>query len=560
MANSLSGATGIRSPTIFEDASVDTPSIVAAARACAAATASMSDVTSVDNGEAKVAAASCGLWRWSFSTPTTTANAHATSPSPDTLVAEADSKADASVDVSETDKKIGAAIGQIISLLAAGIENGNNWDLAQIKAEFLKIPQLLKQQYRHRKWTTSGSYHRDAADTIVKQINWFQMQAKQAPDTKDAYARVYARGLQIHFRRLLGRIVENYSNRRIGNRFLRSENESLKSRVWGFMNPPNETPFVARGYTPTAIMYRRLKQDLFKAAIELREENLLKLIDTLSVTDTGNTNIIELFMDNELDGQLFVRVIRHFCSLPSLTDKHFRILDLLIDAGCNFRRTEQEIEPSRDEDGESLYAYLLKRASNHSVCETRPVAATIVQLIQYLQQKGLDPDELTFTYSDSGDLSLQDSMESMRNKQPLSVPVMKALLEIGLDMKRNRYDTDLPVVSSLRDRNFLRERNKVEIARLMIGAGLMDAEISNPGSKEALLAKYCDGWVRNCIANTVQVRSNFIAERPLQPALVRTLLVTPLAADPAGIVADYAMVTDSDLAANVFCNQTPTPN
>lgn len=508
--------------TIFDDA----PPVPVAAPALAAAAAAHASASAALASDAKMAATSTTEeWRWTFSTPTHSANAAAAAPA--TAAGEADVKAGAVADLGTIKQRITIAIKNIRSLFLAGIQ-ARHWDLGQIRAIVLTLPELFKQHHRLEK---PGSDHcqcradGNVARSIINQIDWFRNQAAQTPTTNDRHARIYKKGLQLHFKRLLGRIESAYRSS--------EPNDKLEADNKEFIS----THFFSKKAVTEPV--KQLKRQLVNAALELRYEDLAKLIDAL------NINIIALFFVGKGP---FEAAIDFFCKEPTLTPKYFQILELLIDAGFSFRGNDQLLSYRDGAYKKPTYARILE--ADRYIIEN-----AAVQLIHYLHQKGLDPNEAqnSWEYDDVRTWATEES-PSFSNR------TTHALLEIGLDMREEwRPGQKNPVTEVLR----LGRGNVhscVKKACLMIGAGTIDGLITVPAAKEAFLKSLMQTEnlrqdSLQIIARTVDRRLHYLNFRSQQPGRIRDVLGQPNyipITDLVGIVVDFARLSDSDIAANIW--------
>lgn len=495
--------------TIFDDAPSASAPAAAAANASAAATAILTS-------DAKMTAATTTEeWRWTFSTTSSSANADA-SPSE-----EADTKAGAAADLSIINQRIAAVVQNIRSLFLAGI-NPRTWNLQQIKSNVMALLELFKQQHQLEKSKIKCSCcgtDCDIALSIIKQINWFQGQAERSPTTNDLSARVYKKGLQLHFKRLLGRIELTFRNLEKNNK-LEADNKEFYSHFFPEFSPHNNL--------------EELLNNIFNAAVELRYERLEVLLNMFG------KRLIPF--DDEV--QLFKYVISYFCTLPELQPKHFQILDLLINAGYNFRGTDQGL------------GYRNRPAcySTYHLCLYKNRGAAAIQLIHYLYNKGLDPNEDHYTWVGS-------VRNFLKNQDHYPNRIMQALLELGLDL-REEWISDPeqnPVLNVLDQKMGYLPR--IRLACSMIGAGTMDIQIKDPAAKEAFL-KRCESLVGadvQLIVRTMDLRLQFLERRDPRSGCVREgLAPSSIDKDAAGIVVDFARKSDSEIAAAIWSEVFPS--
>lgn len=350
------------------------------------------------------------------------------------VASESDKKAVAALDTSVLKKKIQNAVNRIRSLLYAGLKASVCWDLAQLKAVLLTLPQL------HDRLHNAGRVcpilvetrateelliteclcitRKGIAQSVLNQIDWFQGQVSRKPNDDNPYARIYAVGLQIHFARLLETIVIEYGFIFLNTSYYFDDITYLYSK--GRLDPVGELYAVMCKGMEAPKPPADLRDRMISAVDSVNFEELQKLLDN----PDPHINIVRVFewvlipdrFDRTWDpsGGLFAHALRHFCGLKELTKVHFKILDLLIDAGSNWRGSKFDL-------GGSPYDELLSTFFSY-----RGNEKSVILLIKYLADKGLNIN----------DYCTKDHKFNLKNYEypdfPMPVALKQALEEVGL--------------------------------------------------------------------------------------------------------------------------------
>lgn len=273
-------------------------------------------------------------------------------------------------------QRIEAVVRSIMELLQA---DAKEIDLDKYERELVQ----LKLLYKHRHAIESLPDHvsclcdkcsKQAASlhNRILQIR-FQMQLEPADRNSPAY-RVHAIGIANHLQTLKRKIAQFVTSSRAFVSDLKNTNalknlDALRKKLM---------PLSIIVGQPPPKNAEALRKELIQAAQSADWELLEKLIDSHSVSIY---HLFAAYNDPSERCGLFEVTLFHYSTLPELQERHFRTLDVLVNAGSDIR--EGRVSPDM-----TLYNALIHNLLDLLQDESKLNEKSVIQLIRYLHRKG----------------------------------------------------------------------------------------------------------------------------------------------------------------------------